>query len=198
MDGDFLSVFPTVYERVFNSQYGTPTSIDDKYLFVGTWYNGLYCYEITTGKLLWKKGPGKVRRIIPIENYVVVEMCDRGIYKRDIETGELVTELRMSGIECLFLISNDEIFIGPKKNIYYIYQIPELIEKYAIPGSILNPNVCLSYRVQDCHKIDDCIVVNGFEEYPHMDYSQKGARFFEQRIFLKDLPNSSSVERILK
>lgn len=185
-DGDLLSSFPTVYERAFNRQYGTPVSPDDKYLFVGTWYNGLYCYDITMCKLLWKKGPGKVRRIIPTEYYVIVEMCDRGIYKRNIGTGEVVTELKMSGIECLFQISNNEIFTGPKRNIYYVYQIPDLIEKHAIPGSILNPNVCLSQKILDCRKLEDYIVVSGFEEYPNMNYSQKGVRWFEQRIFLKD------------
>jgi hypothetical protein len=182
--GELISSFPTVYERVFNSQYGAPISPDGKYLLIGTWYKGLYCYDIRTGELLWKKGPGKVRKIIPIENYVIVEMCNRGIIKRDIGTGEIVTELKMSGIECLFQISNNEIFAGPKRNVYYVYQIPDFIEKYAIPGSILNPNECLSHMIRDCQKNEGCIVVSGFEQYPHMDYSQKGTRFFEQRIYL--------------
>jgi len=181
-DGSLISSFQTPYELAFNSQYGTPISNDDQFLFVGTWYNGLYCYEISTGNLLWKKGPGRVRTIIPIDNYVIVEMQGRGIYKRTIQTGDLVTVVKMSGIENLFQISENEIFAGPKRNRSFVYQIPELIEKQTILNSVLNPNDSLTFVILDCHKAEGHLVVSGWEEYPHKDYLQKGSKSFERWI----------------
>jgi len=182
LDGSLITSFPTSYELAFNSQYGTPISQDEKFLFIGTWYNGLYCYEISTGKLLWKKGPGRVSTIIPIDNYVIVEMQGRGIHKRNIQTGDLVAELKMSGIASLFQIDENEIFAGPKRNRSFVYQIPELIEKQTILNSVLNPYECLSYVILDCHKAEGHLVVSGWEEYPHKDYLQKGSKSFERWI----------------
>ena len=83
-DGRIVNVFQTPASTAFNRQYGTPISPDGKLVFIGVWDKGLFCYSIPDGRLVWKQGPGKVRKILVCDTELIVEMCDRGIYRRNI------------------------------------------------------------------------------------------------------------------
>jgi hypothetical protein len=181
---DLVSQFPTVYELAFNSQYGTPLSPDGRRVFIGNWYRGLFCYSTVTGDLLWHKGPGKVRMIVPTADHVIVEMCDRGIYKRDLSTGELVAQVKMTAIEILLPISGSEILAGPTRGSYSLYSIPNLRELQRITSSLLDPTRCLSVTIREAEKKDNLLVVRGWEEYPGMDDSKSGVTRFERFVAL--------------
>ena len=83
-DGGIVNTFTTPASVAFNRQYGTPISPDGRYVFIGVWEKGLFCFSISEGRLVWKQGPGKVRKILVFDTVVIVEMCDRGIYRRNI------------------------------------------------------------------------------------------------------------------
>jgi len=182
-DSEVVFSFQTIYSLGFNNQYSTP--ISDSKLYIGNWENGLYCYEIKSGNLLWKKGPGKVRQIEVFKDFLFIEMCDRGIYKRNKETGELLEMEKISAIESFYRISGDEIIAGPKYNKYSIFRLPELSISYEIPLKNLNYNNSLSFIIQKCIKLDSTLLLNGWEEYPERDYSKKGNTKFERKISLE-------------
>ena len=51
-DGGIVNTFTTPASVAFNRQYGTPISPDGKYVFIGVWEKGLFCYSISDGELV--------------------------------------------------------------------------------------------------------------------------------------------------
>lgn len=181
-DGVIISEFQTTCSPAYNHQYGTPISEDGKYLFVGTWEKGLFCYNIYNGNLVWKKTPGKVRKIFVQKEFILIEMSGRGIFKRDVITGDLLGEIKMPNIDFIYQISKTEIFTGLIRNKYYIYEIADLYEKGMIPLSMLNINECLSFIILDA-KRDGCnLTIKGWEQYPNRNRSIIGVTHFSRSI----------------
>jgi hypothetical protein len=177
-----IASFPTVYTLAFNRQYPPPTSPDGRVLYVGSWESGLYCYSLPRGELLWRMGPGKVRRIFPLADKVVIEMADRGVYVRDQARGDLVAKVAMSGISFLELISSQFVFAGPLRRRYLLLDALNLSEVGSVKESQLNPDGCLSFVVQRVREEIDGLLVEGFEEYPFGNSEAKGVRTFSRKV----------------
>ncbi len=178
--GLIISRFSTVCDVVYNGQYGTPISLDGKFVFIGTWRNGLFCYEIETGALLWKKWPSKIRRIVVSDTSVIAAMDGRGIFKRNISDGEKVDEIKMSGIESLFQLNKKELFAGPKHNKYFIFRVPSLEVIRTIKASNININNCLSFILLDVFYDNNDLVFKGWEQYKNRDYRNDEQIWFER------------------
>ena len=177
-----VASFPTVYEPAFNGQYPPPVSLDGKVVYVGTWARGLHCYEIPSGKLLWRKGPGKVRRIFPVKRAVVTEMADRGLYRRDQTTGELTGQVKMAGISFARALGSDRIFAGPFRRKYLIVEVPELKPVAQVPEADLNPNNCLSLLLLAIAPSGGSLIASGWEEYPDWNHNARGVRKFKRKV----------------
>lgn len=180
--GNELSAFETVYSRPFNSQYPPPLSPDDSMLYVGTWERGLFCYRVSDGALAWRQGPGKVRRIFPVDGCVVTEMADRGLYRRAQDSGELTGIVKMGGISCTRRLSETRLFVGPWRLRYFIFELPSLSPVGALPERLLNPDRCLSLCIREVSEVDGQLLVEGWDEYPSGDYKAKGQREFVRRV----------------
>jgi len=180
--GEFLSQFQTVFEPAFNRQYPPPFSPDNRVLYVGNWERGLYCYDVATGRLCWRKGPGRVRRIFPFSDGVTVEMAGRGVFRRSQETGEVTGLIRMGGIEIARELGGGRLFIGPYRRQYLVVGRDSLERLGTIAASVLNPDGCASFVIREVFELDGLIVARGFEEYPDGDYSRRGQREFTRRV----------------
>lgn len=182
-DDKVVSSFKTVAQIGYSGQFGTPISEDGKYVFIGTWERGLFCYSLSDGELKWKQGPGKVRLVIPYKNLLVIEMANRGVYVRNADTGELVKVIKMSGIEVFSQISDKEVFVGPKFNKYYIYSLDTLEPLHEIPATDLNINRCLSFVIREVFYKNDELYIEGFEQYKNMTYDQsEESSTFERKV----------------
>ena len=180
--GRLITSFPTVYEPAFNGQYPPPASPDGKVLYVGTWTRGLHCYEVSSGKLLWRKGPGKVRHIFPVNGAVVTEMADRGLYRRDQTTGELTGQMKMAGISFAQSIGPDRIFAGPFRRKYLVVEIPELKPVAQVAEADLNPDDCLSLMLLAVAPSSGSFIASGWEEYPDRNFNARGVRKFNRKV----------------
>lgn len=181
-EGTERSAFETVYSHAFNSQYPPPLSLDGSVLYVGTWYRGLFCYRVTDGYLAWRRGPGKVRRIFPVDGGVVTEMADRGLYRRAQDSGELTGLVKMGGISYARRLSSGRLFAGPWQLRYLIVELPSLAPVSSLPVKVLNPDRCLSLSIREVSEIDAELLVEGREEYPGGNYAARGQREFVRRV----------------
>jgi hypothetical protein len=53
-------------------------------------------------------------------------MCDRGLYHRRQDTGELTGSVTMGGIEVARRLAVDRVFAGPLRGNYFVYMLSEL------------------------------------------------------------------------
>ena len=173
--GHERSRFKTVYEQGFNSQYPPPLSPDQRALYVGSWRGGLYCYDVETGRLQWRHGPGKVRRIFPFDGGVVVEVFERGLFSRTQETGELNFEMGMKSIDYVQLVAPDRLFAGPYRNEYFLYEFPDLRPIGVIRHDEINVGDFLSCKVSDVQLAGDELLISGWQTYPPDDYYRPNA-----------------------
>lgn len=125
-EGEKVAEFQTVASVAYNAQYGTPASKDGQFVFIGTWERGLFCYSIKDQRLIWKQGPGRVRHIILVDDNLIVEMAGRGIYRRNINTGELLEVLKMPSIDKFSQLSESDLLAGPLRGKYIHYDLPSL------------------------------------------------------------------------
>lgn len=179
-----ITEYQTICTPAYNYQYDIPITKDGKLMFIGSWEKGLYCYDIITGKSIWNQKSNKIRNIILADNELIVEVCDKGIYKRDIEKGNILSEIKMKNIQFLYPISPYEIFTGYIKNNYFIYEIPNLIMKYQIPEKLLNPSKAYSFNILDATMKDDKLSISGWEQYRNKDTKNNEVFNFERVIEL--------------
>lgn len=179
--GELQSQFQTVYQPAFNRQYPPPFSPDNRVLYVGNWERALYCYDIASGRLNWKQGPGRVRRIFPFVGGATIEMAGRGLYKREQESGALTGLIKMGSIEIARDLGNSRLFVGPLRRHYLVVHRESLEQLGTVAASVLNPEGCLSFVIREVIELDGQIVARGFEEYPGGDYSCRGQREFTRR-----------------
>ncbi len=185
VSGEVISQFKTICTIGYNQQYGTPISNDEKLLFIGSWERGIFCYEILTGKLSWKKGPGKVRRIIVSEDKLIIEMCDRGIYQRDAKSGELLKEFKIPYCDNMYVLSDKEILVGPKRNQYIILSTTDLSIIKQFHWSMLNVNESLLFSINTAKIENDYLLINGVEQYRNREETDEERYDFERVISLK-------------
>jgi hypothetical protein len=181
-DDEHLIQFQTKASIAYNQQYGTPISPDGRFVFIGTWEQGLFCYGLENGKLVWKQSPGKVGRIIVHENLLIVEMVDRGIYVRDISTGQLLNEVKMSSMDCFVLVNEKEVFAGPKNGKYFLLDIPSLKINKTISAKDLNINNSLSFIILDVFYKDKDLIIKGWEQYTNGNAADARQTPFERMI----------------
>jgi hypothetical protein len=180
--GYLLRDFGTAYVPAFNRQYPPPFSPDQRVLYVGNWERGLFCYDVDSCQLAWRKGPGKVRHIFPFEGGATVEMAGRGLFRRAQESGELTGAIKMSGIEVALRLGRDTVFTGPFRRDYFVYDLVSLKPLARIAEAELNPDRCLSFVIREVFELEGQLVVRGFEEYPYGDYAHEGQRGCQRRV----------------
>ncbi len=161
-DGTVINRFETVCERVFNQQYGTPVSPDGERLYIGVWTRGLFCYSVSTGKVLWRIGPGRVRHILVHGDFVIFCSAGRGIYKVEGKTGTLVKRIPFSGLDVLSSMSPNELFVGTKRDWYIIYSLPELEENARIRAAWLHALCGGAYILLSAKRCGDELVLEGW------------------------------------
>ena len=181
-DNKVLSRFPTKASVAYNRQYGTPISSDGQYVFIGTWEYGIFCYSLETGHLNWKQRPGKVRNIVVSDNILFIEMADRGIYVRDVESGQVLQEIKMTAIDKLKLLTPLELFAGPKNGKYFIFNVPTSEIKREIKIKSLNVNNCLSFIILDAFYKNNNLFVKGWEQYSEGNYQDENQIWFEREV----------------
>ena len=184
--GDLVATFDTVFVPAFNSQYSTPLSPDGERLYVGTWRRGLFCYDTRSGEILWRQGPGKVRQVDVVGADVIIEMADRGVYRRNARTGELLGQVKMGSIDAFFRIDSRRVFVGPKRGQYFVLSIPDLCATHVIPAEVLNPDRCLSFTLLEAYSAGASIIVSGWEQYPNMQYTEGPQEKFTRGVFLDE------------
>ena len=177
-----LSEFSTPYDPEYNAQFETPISRDGRLLFIGSWRFGLLCYNVHTGELVWKKGPGKVRNLILFQDRVTAEVSDVGLQERDMKRGHLIHRSSMPSIECLFRVGRNEIFAGPKNRKYYLMRLPGFIEVRELPRSLLNPNDCTSFHISNVDRQGKNLIVWGTEEFPKRNLTKPGRQHFRRIV----------------
>lgn len=157
----------------YNSQYGIPVSDDGKKLFVGSWETGLCAYDIPSGALLWKFKPGKIRNIFVYADYLIVLRAYTSVVKIDIETGEMLAEVRSSTLERVFDLGAPYIFADRLSGKYGVIDVEKMtvVKKYA--SKIVNPSECLSLIIGGVVLQDNAITVSGTEEYPQKNFDAK-------------------------
>jgi hypothetical protein len=181
-DNEHLLKFHTKASVAYNRQYGTPISPDGRYVFIGTWEHALFCYSLESGTLVWKQTPGKIRNIIVHENLLFVEMADRGIYVRDLDSGKLLQEIKMSSIDSFFLLNQTELFAGPKNGKYFLFEIPFLKIKTEIKTKSLNIHNSLSFIILDVYYKDNDLMIKGWEQYKDGNYKDSKQTSFERKM----------------
>ena len=180
--GRRITSFSTIYSRAYNRTNRFVLSRKLGRIYIPNWERGLFCYDINNGVLVWKQGPGKVGTVEVVDDSLVIKMVERGIYVRDIEDGALANEKKMSGIRTFIRVSERELFAGPYRNKYFLFNIPDLEVKAEIPVSHINPSNCLSFIITDCTKDGGKLKVEGWEEYCDREESEQRLYFYDREI----------------
>ena len=169
--GKPIAKFKTACEPFSSHQYGTPLSLDERFLLIGTWRKGLFCYSTETGKLIWQHGPGGVRQIIVFKDFILVEMYGRGVFNRNLKDGKIIDVFKMTAIDFLFYLNKNQIFTGPKNNNYFVIT-PELKIIRKINRNDIDQENHLSLIINGCKMSGKSLIICGFKQYPHGRYNK--------------------------
>lgn len=152
-------VFP---EWVFLSQFGISVTEDGRYFFIQRWESGLYCFELSTGKFIWKSKRRHPYELVVNHDVVICRFLDQCVDVFSIKTGELLGHYPLGYGTGFWPLNDEYYFVGPKRGKYYIIdrsmntciQVPE--DKINLEESRL----CILDRVDFC---ENGIVISGVE-----------------------------------
>ena len=154
----------------YNLQYSIPLSFDSKKIFVGSWESGLYAYDIYTGDLVWRYRRGKIQDIFVREKYIIASRAHTAIVKIDVDTGEVLAEIKSGSLEKIFCLDDTCIFADTVSGKYCVVDTDRMIIAKKYPLSVVNPNKCLSLLIQSTVLKDNRITISGVEDYPQRMY----------------------------
>ncbi len=180
---------------VFNRQYGIPISEDGNKLFVGSWEKGLYAYDITSGKVLWRFKPGKIRNIFVQSKYLIALRAYTSIIKIDINTGELLAEIKSGTIEHIFNIGLPYVFADTIAGKHCVVDTEKMIIFKKYSSKITNPADCLSLMIQNVELQGGKLIISGIEEYPQKTLLEKHMHILGGKSFRRKIdPNFERIE----
>ena len=79
----------------YTMQFGVAVSFDGRYVFAQTWENGLFCFDVRTGEILWRtKSRRGITSIFVNEDTILCCQRECALQLLDIHTGDILLEKR--------------------------------------------------------------------------------------------------------
>lgn len=167
---------------VFNEQYGIPISEDGSKIYINSWEKGLTAYDTKDGRILWKTNIKSLSKVFVFQEFIIALKSGSCIIKINDENGSVIDQIKGSSIEDIYNLQYYFfLIISWKKNLCVVdTSTMSVIKNYSL--SIANPNKCLSFVIQTAKLKKGYLVIEGFEEFPNMNFSNKGVKFFSRVI----------------
>lgn len=144
---------PKIQMDVYTQVYGVGISPDGKFLFVPSWEKGIYCLSSEDGRLIWHYKRRHARCVYCYEDHITCFFEGDGLRRLSYDGDEQQRLSFTSGDDC-WMLSDGLIFIGPKRNRYYL----------------LHPD---TFAIRDEFP---AINVTGTEEDPYLVFDVTGTR----------------------
>lgn len=150
------------FSRAFIKQYGIGITEDEKYFFLPRWESGLYCFELKTGKMIWKSTRRHPREYIVRNDTVICFFADQAVEVLSLTDGSSVMRYPFSNGRLFRALSDDLFLLGPKRDKYILLN-EQLNVVLSIPGSVINPHRYDSFGVLSAALVEDRLRISGYE-----------------------------------
>ena len=167
----------------YNSQMGFPVSCDGRMLFTSSWENGLTAYDISSGNVIWRFKRSRITKMIPYNQYIVAERYGKSIIKFDIQTGEVLSEIKSGTVgHKMWELPSPYILVDRIRGKLIVVDTEDMTVKKAYKENIVDPNQCLSLLIQGRRFQDGVLSIYGVESYPNRNPSLELKTYFERVI----------------
>ena len=175
--------FPKYYCSVYNSQFGISVTKDGKRFFTQSWRDGLFCYSLETGELLWRFKRKHAWKIILNDEKLVCFFKEWGAAAISVSDGMLINRYPLStDLGVCHIVDETHMMLGPKRDTFSIIDL-DLNEQYRIPFSVLNPGNFFSFLIQKAEMKDGCLTISGCERA--FDHKREDD---EKSLFVRSIP----------
>lgn len=125
----------------FNVQYGIAVSYEHGCFFVGGWYQGLFCCDLQDGHVRWRYRMKQATETYVYKDYIVCAFQEIGLRKLSFD-GEELAKYPMTTYRACYSLATDSpyLFIGPRRQDYYILDTETMKEIRTIPRKTLAPS----------------------------------------------------------
>lgn len=148
----------------YNKQYGIPVSKDGQKLFFSSWEEGLFAYDIFSGTILWKMKGTKITSIIVHDTYIITKKYCASIIKLDIDSGEVLAEIKSGTIERDFDLGGSYILVDSIKGKLSVIDTEKMLVVKKYNPKIVNPSNSLSVSIHDATLQGNTLTISGAEE----------------------------------
>ena len=186
------------FSAMYHSGHAISVSEDGSKMFVVPWENvidgkrvGLWAYDIDTGTLLWSFPKGNVGSISVYDDDIVIlggGLAPRmSIFKLDINTGEVLGELKSGTLETLFELSGSYLLANSFRGKLSVVDVESMsvVKNYGsiFKSKVINPLNCYSVVVTEATVQDNILVISGFENHQNGVYDDNND--FEGKPFTR-------------
>lgn len=178
--------FPKMYDSTYNGQFGISVTKDGKRFFTQSWRDGLFCYSLETGELLWRFKRKHAWKIILDDEKLVCFFSEWGAAAISVSDGMLINRYPLStDLDECEIVDESHMMLGPKRDTFSIIDL-DLNEQYRIPFSVLNPGNFFSFLIQKAEMKDGCLTISGCERA--FDHKREDD---EKSLFIRSIPLGS-------
>lgn len=121
--------------------YGIALSYEHGCFFIGDWYKGLFCCDLQDGHVRWQYRLKHARETHIFKDYVVCVFQEIGLRKLSFAGEELAKYPMTTYRACRRLsMGSPYLFVGPRRQDYYILDTETMKEIRTIPRKMLAPS----------------------------------------------------------
>ena len=150
---------------IYHAQYGIPVEDARNCFFITSWYKGIYCCSLDTGKVLWNYKLKHATKVFLYEDYLVCAFQEIGLRKLSYD-GKEIAKYPFVSYDACFRLNDTYLLCGPKRGMYYILDSRTMDIHKKIKGSVLfansDPN-CGSQILLEAQGRCEDFMICGFE-----------------------------------
>ena len=148
----------------YNSQYGIPVSEDGRILFVSSWEEGLFAYDIASGSVIWHLKTSRITSIVVHPTYVSTQKYGESIIKLSIDSGKVLSEIKSGTIETQFHLGGPHILVNSIKGKLSVVDTDKMLVTKKYRPKIVNPSNSLSIIIQNAVLEKNELTIFGLED----------------------------------
>lgn len=125
-------VCPVCIDWSHGGIHGLTLSMDGTKFFLQGWENGIRCFDLTSGKLLWKNRIRRTRNLLVSENSLTAVSGDRKLIAMSAETGDVTVErigfrqvIDVTETLCMAVDRDNRCFLADKDTLETQSALPE-------------------------------------------------------------------------
>lgn len=174
----------------YNAQFGITLSDDGHFFFIQSWEDGLFGFEVESGKLIWRHKETRAYNLVANGSVLICRFYNHHLRILDMATGDVVSNYPLRDNSVFLPLCDNCYLVGPKRG-KYIMLDDQFLEIKKLPCQFLNPYALENFIIHKAIIEGGNLVITGVEysneAFAQARRSRRGNEFIRNSKFTRQI-----------